>query len=109
MTPQEKLSWEYMLFELTDEGGQPSACSLDADFGLGGGGYTSLRRPLPGPTIRASLRKVSTAADYLVTSRDVQQLRHGGRRGDCRKITVVFTPTALGPRSGTLIVSSAGK
>jgi len=40
MTPQEKLL-EYMLFELTDEGGQPSLAPLTQDFGPEAVGYPS--------------------------------------------------------------------
>jgi hypothetical protein len=106
MTPQEKLL-EYMLFELTDEGGQPSLAPLTQDFGSEAVGYTSAPQTFTWTNNSSFASQVSTAqttGDFAVTFNNCGTVAGGA---SCQ-ITVVFTPTALGPRSGTLIVSSAG-
>ncbi|MGP8261178.1 MAG: choice-of-anchor D domain-containing protein [Acidobacteriaceae bacterium] len=108
MTPQEKLL-EYMLFELTSEGGQPSLAPLTQDFGSEAVGYPSAPQTFTWTNNSSFASQVSSAAiigtnagDFAVTSNNCGTVAGGA---SCQ-ITVVFTPTALGPRSGTLVVVS---
>ncbi len=63
MTPQEKLL-EYMLFELTDEGGQPSLSPTSGTFGPEAIGFASPVQTVPSldATTPASTSQVSAAA-----------------------------------------------
>jgi hypothetical protein len=110
MTPQEKLL-EYMLFELTDEGGQPSLAPLTVDFGPEAVTYPSAPQTFTWTNNSSFASQVSTATisgtnagDFAVTSNNCGAVAGGA---SCA-ITVVFTPSVLGPRTGTLIVVSAG-
>jgi hypothetical protein len=110
MTPQEKLL-EYMLFELTDEGGQPSLAPLTQDFGPEAVTYPSAPQTFTWTNNSSFASQVSSATisgtnagDFAVTSNNCGAVAGGA---SCQ-ITVVFTPSALGPRTGTLIVVSAG-
>jgi hypothetical protein len=108
MTPQEKLL-EYMLFELTDEGGQPTLAPLKQDFGSQAVGF-----PSPAQTFtwtnnssfpeQVSAAAVTGSADFAITSNNCSAVAPGT---SCQ-ITVVFTPSALGPETATLNVQSAG-
>jgi hypothetical protein len=106
MTPQEKLL-EYMLFELTDEGGQPSLDPTTKDFGSWAVGFTSPVQTFTW-TNNSSFASQITAAvatgDFTITSNNCSAVAGGA---SCQ-ITVVFTPTALGARTGTLTVASSG-
>ena len=106
MTPQEKLL-EYMLFELTDEGGQPSLDPTTKDFGSWAVGFTSPVQTFTW-TNNSSFASQITAAvatgDFAITSNNCSAVAGGA---SCQ-ITVVFTPTALGARTGTLTVASSG-
>jgi hypothetical protein len=106
MTPQEKLL-EYMLFELTDEGGQPSLSPASQDFGSQAVGFPSAAQTFTWTNNSSFASQVSTAlttGDFSVASNNCGSVVGGA---SCQ-ITVVFTPTALGARSGTLSVVSSG-
>ncbi len=102
MTPQEKLL-EYMLFELTDEGGQPSLAPLAQDFGPEAVGYPSAPQTFTW-TNNSSFASQVTSATIIGTnagdfSGRVEQLRRGGGRGelpDHGGIYAVGTGTAHG-------------
>jgi hypothetical protein len=110
MTPQEKLL-EYMLFELTDEGGQPSLAPLTQDFGPEAVGYPSAPQSFTWTNNSSFAAQVSStvitgtnAGDFNVTSNGCGAVAAGT---SCT-ITVVFTPSVLGAESATLNVLSAG-
>ncbi len=106
MNPQEKLL-EYMLFELTDEGGQPTLAPLVQDFGSQAIGYPSAPQTFTWTNNSSFASQVSaaiTTGDFAVTSNNCGSVAGGA---SCQ-ITVVFTPTALGARAGTLTVASSG-
>jgi hypothetical protein len=106
MTPQEKLL-EYMLFELTDEGGQPSLAPTSQDFGSQAVTFASPPQTFTW-TNNSSFASQVTAAistgDFSVTSNNCGAVAGGA---SCQ-ITVVFKPTVLGAESGTLSVLSGG-
>ena len=110
MTPQEKLL-EYMLFELTDEGGQPSLAPTTQDFGPEAVGYPSAPQTFTWTNNSSFAAQVSSvvftgtnAADFNVMSNGCGAVAAGT---NCT-ITVVFTPSLLGAESATLNVLSAG-
>jgi hypothetical protein len=110
MTPQEKLL-EYMLFELTDEGGQPSLAPLTQDFGPEAVTYPSAPQTFTWTNNSSFAAQVSSvvftgtnAADFNLTSNGCGAVAGGA---SCQ-ITVVFTPSLLGAESATLNVLSAG-
>jgi hypothetical protein len=109
MTPQEKLL-EYMLFELTDEGGQPSLAPLTQDFGSEAIGYSSAAETFTWTNNSSFTSQVTSAAitgsntDFVIASNNCASVAGGA---SCQ-ITVVFTPSALGARTATLAVVSAG-
>ena len=108
MTPQEKLL-EYMLFELTDEGGQPSLAPLVQDFGPEAVGYPSTPQTFTWTNNSSFASQVTSATiigtnagDFAVVSNNCGTVAGGA---SCQ-IAVVFTPSALGPRTGTLVTVS---
>ncbi len=108
MTPQEKLL-EYMLFELTDDGGQPSLAPLTQDFGSQAVGFTSPAQTFTwtnNSSFAAQVNSVSiTGSDFsIVPPNNCSSVAAGT---SCQ-IVVTFTPTALGARTGSLNVVSAG-
>lgn len=106
MNPQEKLL-EYMLFELTDEGGQPSLDPLSKDFGSEAIGYSSAPATFTWTNNSSFTSQVSAAVatgDFAVASNNCGSVAGGA---SCQ-ITVVFTPAALGARTGVLTVASSG-
>jgi hypothetical protein len=106
MTPQEKLL-EYMLFELTDEGGQASLAPLVQDFGSEAIGFPSAPVTFTWTNNSSFTSQVTSAqgsGDFVVTSNNCGTVVGGA---SCQ-ITVVFTPTALGARTGTLTVAAQG-
>jgi hypothetical protein len=109
MTPQEKLL-EYMLFELTSEGGQPSLAPTSLDFGSEAVGYTSAPQTFTWTNNSSFASQVSSATIGGTNAGDFATSNNCGTvaGGASCLITVVFTPTALGPRSGTLTAISAG-
>ena len=106
MTPQEKLL-EYMLFELTDEGGQPSLAPLSQDFGPQAVGFTSPMQIFTWTNNSSFASQVTSAAaggDFSIVSNNCAAVAAGT---SCQ-IGVVFKPTVLGAETGTLTVLSAG-
>ena len=105
MTPQEKLL-EYMLFELTDEGGQPTLNPTTQDFGGEAIGFTSPAQTFTWTNNSSFTYQISGASatgDFAVVGNNCGAVQGGG---SCQ-ITVVFTPTVLGTETGTLTVSSS--
>jgi hypothetical protein len=105
MTPQEKLL-EYMLFELTDEGGQPSLAPTSQDFGPEAISYTTAPQTFTwtnNSSFTSQITSATATGDFSVSSNNCSSVAGGA---SCQ-IGVVFTPTALGARSGTLTVVSA--
>jgi hypothetical protein len=110
MTPQEKLL-EYMLFELTDEGGQPSLAPTSQDFGPEAVTYPSAPQTFTWTNNSSFAAQVSSTAitgtnygDFTVATNNCGAVAAGT---SCT-ITVVFTPSVLGAESATLNVLSAG-
>ena len=108
MTPQEKLL-EYMLFELTDDGGQPSLAPLTQDFGSQAVGFTGSPQTF---TWTNNSSFATTVKSTSVTGTDFDLVNNGCQGtiapGTSCQIIVTFTPTALGARPGSLNVVSAG-
>jgi hypothetical protein len=109
MTPQEKLL-EYMLFELTDEGGQPSLAPTSQDFGPEAVTYPSAPQTFTWTNNSSFAAQVSSTAitgtnygDFTVATNNCGAVAAGT---SCT-ITVVFTPSVLGAESATLNVLSA--
>jgi hypothetical protein len=106
MTPQEKLL-EYMLFELTEEGGQPSLAPMTQDFGQQAVGFSSAPITFTwtnNSSFAAQVTSAITVGDFSVQSNNCSSVAGGA---SCQ-INVIFTPTALGPLSGSLVVTSSG-
>jgi hypothetical protein len=110
MTPQEKLL-EYMLFELTEEGGQASLAPLSQDFGPEAVTYTTAPQTFTWTNNSSFAAQVPStaitgknAADFAVATNNCGAVAGGA---SCA-ITVVFTPSLLGAESATLNVLSAG-
>jgi len=106
MNAQEKLL-EYMLFELTDDGGQPSLAPLSQDFGSQAIGFTSPAQTFTwtnNSSFASRVTSATTTGDFNIASNNCNNVPAGT---SC-SITVTFTPTALGARTGTLSVVSAG-
>lgn len=111
MTPQEKLL-EYMLFELTDDGGQPTLDPTTQDFGAEAIGFPSAPFTFTWTNNSSFTSQVTSTAitaggtDFAVTSNTCANATIPG--GTSCRIQVVFTPTALGARAGTLSVVAQG-
>jgi hypothetical protein len=106
MTPQEKLL-EYMLFELTAEGGQPSLDPTTKDFGSFAIGFTSPAQVFTwknNSSFPAQVSAVFVNGDFNVASNNCGNVPSGS---SCQ-VSVTFTPTALGARTGLLTVQSSG-
>lgn len=106
MTPQEKLL-EYMLFELTNEGGQPSLAPTSQNFGSEAVGFPSAPQTFTWTNNSSFASQVTSAnagGDFAVTGNNCGTVAGGA---SCQ-ITVVFTPSVLGARSGTLTVTAQG-
>jgi hypothetical protein len=106
MTPQEKLL-EYMLFELTDEGGQPTLSPLTQNFGSEAVGFSSPTETFTWTNNSSFASQVTSATgsgDFVVTSNNCGTVAGGA---SCQ-ITVVFTPSVLGAETGTLTVVAQG-
>jgi len=105
MTPQEKLL-EYSLFNLSNDGGAPTMTPASADFGSEPVGFTSAVKSFAwknNSIFTVSLLSSSASGDFAVTSNSCGSVAAGGT---CQ-IDVVFKPTALGARMGTLTVKSS--
>src|SRR5262249_39592447 len=107
MTPQEKLL-EYMLFELTSEGGQPTLDPTIKDFGSEAIGFPSASATFTWTNNSSFTSQVTSAVitggttDFAITPNNCASVAGGS---SCQ-ITVVFTPSALGARTATLAVVS---
>jgi hypothetical protein len=107
MSPQEKLL-EYMLFELTDDGGQPSLSPTSQDFGPEAVSFSTA------PTIFtwtnnssfAASASVTVTAPFSITS-PANSCSSVAAGASCQ-ISVIFTPTVLGQVTGSLTVTSSG-
>ncbi|MDR3744765.1 MAG: choice-of-anchor D domain-containing protein [Acidobacteriaceae bacterium] len=108
MTAQEKLL-EYMLFELTDDGGQPSISPATYDFGSEAVGYPAATQTFTWTNNSSFPMTVSstyvTGGDFNLATDSCTNVTVAG--GQSCTVTVGFTPTALGVRTGTLTVVSA--
>ena len=105
MTPQEKLL-EYSLFELTSEGGQPTLNPTSADFGSEAFNFTTAPKTFVwknNSSFTYGVTSITTSGDFAQTN-NCSSVAAGGT---CT-ISVAFTPTALGSRTGTLTVQSSG-
>ena len=105
MTPQEKLL-EFSLFELTSNGSAATLTPTSQDFGSVPINFPSAPHTFSwtnNSTFPASATPTTTG-DFAVTASNCTSVAAGA---GC-SITVVFTPTALGPRTGVLTVGSNG-
>jgi hypothetical protein len=106
LTPQEKLL-EYMLFELTDDGGQPSLAPTSADFGSEAVTFTTAAQTFTWTNNSSFTSQVTSATatgDFHITSNNCASVAAGA---SC-SIAVVFTPSLIGAETGTLTVVSSG-
>ena len=106
MTPQEKLL-EYMLFELTAEGGQPTLDPTSKDFGSWAVGFTSPAQVFTwknNSSFPAQVSAVFVNGDFNIASNNCSNVPSGS---SCQ-VAVTFTPTSLGARTGLLTVQSSG-
>ncbi|HEY4357578.1 MAG TPA: choice-of-anchor D domain-containing protein [Acidobacteriaceae bacterium] len=106
MSPQEKLL-EYSLFELTNEGGQATLSPLKADFGTEPLGFSTA----PQTFTWTNNLTFQTTVDTVTPTGDFQVLADGCtnktvKGGASCTFQVVFIPTALGSRAGTVSVGS---
>jgi hypothetical protein len=105
MSAQEKLL-EYMLFELTNDGGQPTLSPTSADFGSESRGFATAAQTFTWTnhsTFPASATTEITTG-FNVVSNNCQQVQGGG---SC-SISVNFQPSTLGAQTGILTVNSSG-
>lgn len=104
-TPQEKLL-EYSLFNLSNDGGAPTITPTSADFGNEAVSFVSPTKSFiwKNNSIFAVTMTTATASgDFAVTSNACGSVAAGAT---CQ-IDVVFKPTVLGARTGTLTVQSS--
>ncbi len=102
MTPQEKLL-EYMLFELTDEGGAATLTPTTQDFGTEAIGFNSAPEPFTltnNSSFAVNAPTITTTGDFTVASQNCASVAAGA---SCT-INVIFNPTVTGARTGTLSV-----
>ena len=105
MTPQEKLL-EFSLFELTNDGGAATLTPASKDFGSEAVGFTTAPQSFTwtnNSTFPTSVTGVTVTGDFQVSGTNGCTLVAAG--GTCQ-ISLTFTPTVLGARTGTLSVSS---
>jgi len=109
MTPQEKLL-EYMLFELTSEGGQPSLAPLTQNFGSEAVTFTSAPVTFTWSNNSSFAAQVSSASvgagDFRLVTDNCSGVTVAG--GASCTMVVVFTPSMIGAESGTLTVTAGG-
>jgi len=110
MTAQEKLL-EYMLFELTSDGGQPSLAPATQDFGTEAVNYPTAAQTFTWTNnssfpLTVSSAYITGSTNFsIVTDGCTNQTVQGGQ--SCT-VTVNFEPTVLGVDTGTLTVVSGG-
>ncbi|GAA3764636.1 choice-of-anchor D domain-containing protein [Terriglobus aquaticus] len=106
MTPQEKLL-EYSLFDLSNNGGPATIAPASADFGNQAVGFASAAKTFSitnNSVFNSSLTTASTTGDFSVAGNTCNSVPAGST---CT-LSVVFTPTALGARTGALSATFAG-
>ena len=106
MTAQEKLL-EFSLFELTSDGSAATLTPATQDFGTEAVGFNSPVQTFTwtnNSTFSASVSLLTTSGDFTITGANCSSVAPGG---SCQ-INVVFNPTAVGARTGTLTVGSSG-
>ncbi len=106
MTPQEKLL-EYSLFELTNNGGSATLTPTTQAFGTVAVGFSSAPQTFTwtnNSTFTASVTLLTGSGDFNVTGNNCT----GVLGGNSCQITVVYSPTSIGPATGTLTVGSNG-
>jgi hypothetical protein len=107
MTAQEKLL-EFSLFELTDDGGQATLTPTSQDFGTEPVGFTSAPQTFVwtnNSTFAATVTLQTASGDFAITSPNCGNVGPGA---SCN-ITVTFTPTAIGARTGTLTIGAGAQ
>jgi len=107
MTPQEKLL-EFSLFELTDDGSQSTLTPATQDFGTEPINFTSAPQTFTftnNSTFAESVSLATTTGDFAITSNTCGSVAGGA---SC-SLTVTFTPTALGARTGVLTVGAGAQ
>ncbi len=108
MSPQEKLL-EYMLFNLTSNGGDPQLTPTSADFGSEPVGFTTGTQPFTWTNhsiFSSAVTLLTATGDFAVVGGNPCTAVAPG--ASCT-IYVNFSPTALGARTGTLNVGGGGK
>ncbi|MGI4853362.1 MAG: choice-of-anchor D domain-containing protein [Janthinobacterium lividum] len=106
ITAQEQLL-EYSLFDLTNEGGQPTLTPTSADFGTAYVGFASAPQTFTwknNSIFTAVVAPPTTTGDFFVQSNTCSNVVSGA---SCT-IQVSFKPTAVGAATGTLVVTSNG-
>jgi hypothetical protein len=106
MNAQEKLL-EYSLFELTADGNAATLTPASADFGAQPIGFPSAAQTFTwtnNSTFPASVTLLNTSGDFTVAGNNCSAVAAGA---SCT-ISVIFTPAALGARTGVLTVGSSG-
>lgn len=106
MTPQEKVL-EYSLFALTAEGNAATLTPATQDFGSKFVTFTSAPQTFTWTNqavFPATVGLLTASGDFSVTGNNCTNVAAGA---SCQ-ITVVFTPTAVGSRTGTLTVGAPG-
>jgi hypothetical protein len=104
MTPQEKLL-EYMLFELTSEGGLPSLAPTSTNFGPHAVGFPSAPQTFTwtnNSSFAAQVTSITATGDFSIGPNSCSSVAAGS---SC-KFPVIFTPTMLGVRTGSVTVAS---
>lgn len=108
MTPQEKLL-EFSLFELTDNGAAATLSPATQDFGSVPIGFTSDPQTFTftnNSTFSTNVSVAPASGDFAVTGTTCSGTLNGG--ASCT-VTVIFKPTALGARAGSLSVSAGAQ
>jgi hypothetical protein len=102
MTPQEKLL-EFSLFDLTNQGGEPTLSPTTYDFGSQPVGFTSASHSftLRNTSIFAiTVGQPTASGDFIIAGTNCSSVPAGGT---CT-VDVAFRPTALRARTGTFSV-----
>ncbi len=106
VSAQEKLL-EYSLFELTNDGGAATLTPTSNDFGSVAVGFSSAPFTFTwtnNSTFPGGVTSLTSSGDFTATPIGCTNVPAGG---SCT-INVVFTPTSIGSRTGTLTVGSSG-
>jgi hypothetical protein len=106
MNAQEKLL-EFSLFELTSDGAAATLTPTSQDFGSVAVGFTSAAQTFTwtnNSTFPSGVTLLNSTGDFNVVSNNCATVAAGA---SCQ-IAVVFAPTAIGARTGTLNVGSSG-